>query len=63
MIEALNDGRTPTRLFHLAWTYSMLGRKVDASETLGEAEKAGLSEASLESYERPIYVKIRDELK
>ncbi len=61
IIEAVGDERTPVRLFHLAWTYSMLGRKVDASETLREAEKAGLSESSLESYERPVYLKLRDE--
>ena len=61
--EAMNEGRKPAFLFHQAWAYWALGRKVDASEALSAAEKAGLSKSSLEAYERSIYLKLRDELK
>ena len=63
MNEALNDGKTPVRLFHQAWAYAELGRKVDASETLAMAQKAGLSESSLDAYERPVYAKLCNELR
>ena len=61
--EAMNAEKSPSFLFHQAWAYAALGRKVDAHESLRAAERAGLREASLEPFERSVYLKLRDELK
>ena len=57
------DAATPVRLFHQARVYHQLGRRGDATESLALAEKAGLTAALLEPLERPVYNKLRDDLR
>ena len=61
----ISDDAEPSAVhqFHLARIYSQMGRRDQAAEALAKARKAGLKPSILESYERPIFEKLRDELR
>ena len=59
----LGDDVEPDRLFHRARAYYLAGRRDKAAEAIAAARKAGLKPSVLEPYERPIYERLRENLR
>ena len=59
----LGDDVEPDRLFHQARAYYLAGQRDKAAEVIAAARKAGLKPSVLEPYERPIYERLRENLR
>lgn len=59
----LADDSQPDRLLHQARAYYLKGERDRAADVLAQARKAGLKASKLEPYERPIYERLREDLR
>ncbi len=59
ILDALKDGETSVRLFHLAQVYQLSGEEKEARETMDKALKKGLTGDMLQPLELPAFEKLR----
>ncbi|HYW78063.1 MAG TPA: tetratricopeptide repeat protein, partial [Thermoguttaceae bacterium] len=60
---AINQEETPVRLFHQAQALQQAGQQAEAARAWKKAEEAGLDAEMIQNLERPIYDKLKKELK
>jgi tetratricopeptide (TPR) repeat protein len=62
-VTSPTNGPPPVRLFHQARAYQQAGKTAEATDALLRAQKLGLKPEKLDAVERPLYMKLRDDLR